>query len=189
MVIAIEKVGGGNCEVSGGFVDSEVYVGFLEDFTSLMEPKEICNTAPALKAGSLSELVTITTSHSFKTAAVSFIKIKAIAESVGLETNQIGKNSPVQENKLTVQMLGSKPDILGFKRLCKGRDLVVLANEFESGQIRQIGSAKYAGRLLESSSKIEPSLDADNTTTLVFADKQLYDAPIYKGNIAVRPGA
>ena len=184
MPIKVEKIGRASCEVSGGFSHSEVYVGFLENFSILTEPKGLCGDD---KAKSLEELVTIDANHVFNTG-YGFTKVKAIAETVGLETTQIGESSksPINENKLTIQMLGSKAEILGFKRLCKGRDLVVLATEFASSNIRQIGSAKYAGRLLESSSKIEPTREGENTTTLVFSDKQKYDAPIYKGAITVQ---
>ena len=185
MGIKVEKIGGATCEVSGAFSHTEVYVGFLENFASLTEPKDRCGTNAA---STLEELVTINSAHTFATG-FGFTKIKAIADTVGLETTQIGSPtlSPVNENKLTIQILGSKAEILGFKRLCKGRDLIVLATEFESGQVRQIGSAKYAGRLLESSSKIEATVEGENTTTLVFQDKQKYDAPIYTGTITLQP--
>ena len=187
MAIKVEKIGGATCEVSGAFSHTEVYVGFLENFASLTEPKERCGTGAA---ATLAELVEISADHTFE-AGFGFTKIKAIADTVGLETAQIGTPtlSPVNENKLTVQILGSKAEILGFKRLCKGRDLIVLATEFESGQVRQIGSAKYPARLLESSSKIEATVEGENTTTLVFHDKQKYDAPIYKGVITLQPPA
>lgn len=84
-------------------------------------------------------------------------------------------------------ILGSKAEILGFKRLCKGRDLIVLAPGLSSGNVRQIRSAKFAGKLMESSSKIEATEEGENTTTLVFQDKQNYDAPIYKGDIDAQP--
>lgn len=185
MAIKVEEIGGETCEVSGAFSHTEVYVGFLENFATLTEPLERCGDNAA---NTLEELVEITAAHTFSDG-YGFTKIKAIAETVGLETAQIGSSrmSPVQENKLTVQILGSKSEVLGFKRLCTGRDLIVLATEFESGQVRQIGSAKYAGRLLESSSKIEAAVEGENTTTLVFQDKQKYDAPIYKGNITLQP--
>ena len=184
MAIYVENIGGATGEVSGAFSHTEVYVGFLENFESLTEPKEIYGTNAAT---TLDDLVTISTTHTFN-SGFGFTKIKAIADTVGLETTQIGSPtmSPVNENKLTVQILGSKAEILGFKRLCKGRDLIVLAAEFQSGQVRQIGSAKYAGRLLESSSKIEATVEGENTTTLVFQDKQKYDAPIYKGTITLQ---
>ena len=184
-IIKVEAIGGaGDCEVTGGFSHTEVYVGFLENFASLTEPSPRCGTGAAT---TLEGLVEIAADHTFN-AGFGFTKIKAISETVGLETAQIGSPtmSPAQENKLTVQILGSKAEILGFKRLCKGRDLIVLAPEFGNGQVRQIGSAKYAGRLLESSSKIEATPEGENTTTLVFQDKQLYDAPIYKGAITVQ---
>lgn len=183
MAIKVEKIGGGDAEVSGAFSHSELYVGFLENFDTLTEPKPRSGTAAA---ATLEELVSISTDHVFATG-FGFTKIKCIAETVGLETAQIGDptKSPVQENKLTVQILGSTAEILGFKRLIKGRDLIVLATEFDSGQLRQIGSAKYAGKLLESSSKIEPAVEGENTTTLVFSDKQLYDAPIYEATLPI----
>ena len=185
MAIKVENIGGTTGEVSGAFSHTEVYVGFLENFASLSEPKERSGDGAA---STLEELVEITADHTFE-ADFGFTKLKAIADTVGLETTQIGSPtmSAVNENKLTIQMLGSKAEILGFKRWCKGRDLIVLATEFESGNIRQIGSAKYAGRLLEASSKIEPTVEGENTTTLVFSDKQKYDAPIYKGIITLQP--
>lgn len=187
MSINVENIGGATCEVSGGFSHTEVYVGFLEDFEKLTEPKNVCGENAA---ENLEELVVINATHVFKDGK-GFVKVKAIADTVGLETAQIGSPtmSPVNENKLSIQILGSKPEILGFKRLCKGRDLIVLAAEFESGQFRQIGSRKYAGRLLESSSKIEAAIEGENSTTLVFQDKQKYDAPIYKGDITKQPAA
>ena len=187
MSIKIENIGGATSEVSGGFSHTEVYVALLEHFTSLTEPAERDGDTPA---ATLADLVTIATPHTFN-VGFGFTKIKAISETVGLETAQIGDptKSPVQENKLTIQMLGSKAEILGFKRWAKGKDLIVLATEHESGNLRQIGSAKYPGKLLESNSKIEPALEGENTTTLVFQDKQKYDAPIYTGTVDVQPAA
>lgn len=187
MSINVETIGGTISEVSAGFSHTEVYIGFLEDFATLTEPKERDGASPAT---TLSELVTITADHTFNTGK-GFTKVRAISETVGLETTQIGTStmSPVNENKLTIQILGSKDEILGFKRLCKGRDLIVLATEFESGNVRQVGSAKFGGRLLESSSKIEATVEGENTTTLVFQDKQKYDAPIYTGTITLQPSA
>lgn len=185
MAIEVENIGGGNCEVSGAFSHTELYVGFLEDFDALTEPLDRCGDSAA---ATLAELVSITDAHTFLTGK-GFTKIKAIADTIGLETTQIGDvtKSPVQENKLTVQILGSKPEILGYKRLIKGRDLIVLGVEFESGQTRQIGSAKYPARASELSSKIEATVEGENTTTIVFMDKQKYDAPIYTGAITVQP--
>lgn len=183
--INVENIGSAQGEVSGAFSHTEVYVGFLENFETLTAPK---NREGTDAAANLSELVTITADHIFATG-FGFTKIKAISETVALDTAQLGTStmSPVEENKLTIQMLGSEANILGFKRLCKGRDLIVLATEFCSGQVRQIGSAKFAGRLLESSSKIEATVEGENTTTLTFQDKQKYDAPIYKGAITLQP--
>ncbi|MBE7688448.1 hypothetical protein F6A46_09390 [Tenacibaculum finnmarkense genomovar ulcerans] len=184
--IKIESIGGPTgCEVSGAFSHTEVFIAFLEDFETVNAPKKRCGPDAAVK---LEDLVTITESHVFKTGC-GFTQYKAIEQTVGLETNQIGDptKSPVQENKLTLQLLGSKPELLGAKRQLKGRELIVCVPEFGSGNMRQVGSAKYAAKLTESSSKIEQASEGENTTTFVFTDKQMYDAPIYKGDIDKQP--
>lgn len=186
--IKIETIGGpSNCEVSGGFSHTEVFIAFLEDFETVHAPKKRCGLDAATKS---EDLVTITGDHVFKTGC-GFSRFKAIEQTVGLETNQIGDptKSVVQENKLTLQLLGSKPELLGAKRIYKGRELIVCVPEFGSGNVRQIGSAKYAAKLTESSSKIEGASEGENTTTLVFTDKQMYDAPIYKGELLKQPSA
>ena len=186
MGIKIEQIGGPlDCETDSAFSHTEVYVSFTENFETLTEPKDRCGTNAATTE---EELVIISETHTFKTG-FGFTKIEAIQESVGLETAQIGdvNMSPVQENKLTLKMLGSRAKILGFKRWAKGRNLIVLAPEFGSGNFRQIGSAKFGAKLIESSSKIEPTRGGENAATFVFGDKQLYDAPIYTGDITLQP--
>ncbi len=184
MGIKVENIGASAAEVSGAFSHSEVYVGFLENFDALTEPKAKDGTSAA---ATLEELVSITEDHTFLTG-FGFTKVKAIAETVKLETAQIGnKPQPVQENKLTFQMLGTKPEILGFKRRIKGEDLIVVAVEFGSGQMRQIGSAKYPASVLESSSIIDGPVEGENTSTFVIQDKQMYDAPNYSGEITLQP--
>lgn len=190
MSIKVETIGEPGCEVSGGFSHTEIYVALVSTFASLTEPKDLCGDNAAT---TLEELVTITTAHTFN-PGYGFTKMRAIQESVGLETTQIGdtSKSPAQENKLTVQLLGSKPELLGFKRQFKGKDLIVLAPEFGSGNLRQIGSAKFGAKIFESSSKIEATVEGENTTTLVFRDKQKYDAPIYSvsgGGITLQPAS
>jgi len=184
MPINVEQIGEPAAEVSGGFSHTEIRIGFLENFASLDQPKDIEGDTPAT---TLTELVTIVGDHTFN-AGVGFTKVKALLESVLLETTQMGpKFAHIQENKLTFQMLGSKDEILGFKRLIKNKDLIVLAPEFASGNVRQIGSAKFAGSVLESSGKIDGVIEGENTATFVIQDKQLYDAPIYKGAITDQP--
>ncbi|SOS48435.1 hypothetical protein [Tenacibaculum dicentrarchi] len=186
--IKIETIGGpSNCEVSGGFSHTEIHIAFLENFETVHAPKKTCGPDVATN---LADLVTINENHVFK-PGFGFMVFKAIEQTAGLETSQIGDptKSPVQENKFTLQLLGSKAEILGAKRLLKGRELVVCAPEFTSGNVRQIGSAKYGAKLSESSSKIEAVSEGENTTTLVFTDKQMYDAPIYKGELLKQPSA
>ncbi|MBS9773815.1 MAG: hypothetical protein KGV59_01480 [Tenacibaculum sp.] len=187
MAIKIEKIGGtGECEVSGGFSHTEVYVALLDHFQTLTEPKTRCSESKN-PAESLADLVTITTPHTFKDG-FGFTKVKAIAETVKLESTQIGdvNKSPAIENKLTFQLLGSKAEILGFKRMFKGRDVIVLAVEYASGQIRQIGSSRFGGKFKEMSALIDGTVEGENTSTIVVSDKQNYDAPIYSGTITTQ---
>ncbi|NKI28253.1 hypothetical protein HCG49_16995 [Arenibacter sp. 6A1] len=184
MAIKVETIGAAASEVSGAFSHTEIYVGLLRDFETLTEPKGKYGTDAAT---TLAELVEISAPHTFK-VGFGFTKVKAIQESVILETAQLGnKPSPVQENKMTFQMLGSDAEILGFKRHVKGEDLIVLGKEFASGNVRQIGSAKYAAAVIESTSKIDGTVEGENATTFVVQDKQMYDAPIYKGDITLMP--
>lgn len=183
--IKVEKIGATDVEVQGGFSNTEIYIGFLENFILLTEPKERTGTDAA---ANLTELITITADHTFK-EGFGFTKIAAIEETVSLECTQAGNPtmSTTSINKLTVQLLGSGTEVLGFKRLCRGRQLIILANEQATGNLRQIGSAKYAGQMIESSSKIDALAEGDNAVTFVFQDKQKYDAPIYTGIITPQP--
>ena len=186
MSIKVEQISGtGSCEVTGGFSNTEISVGFLENLENLTEPKPRCGPGAG---ATLEELIEINATHTFK-AGFGFTKIKAILETVGLESNQIGTatKSPAVENKLTVQVKGSLPEILGYDRLIRGRDLIVIAPEFASGNKRQIGSAKFAAQLSEAPSVIEATIDGENITTWVFMDKQTYKAPIYNGDITEQP--
>lgn len=183
--IKVEEIGGAVNEVLGAFTHGEIYVGFLPNFETMTEPKERDGVDAAT---TLAELSTITANHTFKTG-FGFTKIGAIQESIRLESSMIGepKMSPAIENKLTVKILGSESDVLGFGRLCKGRDLIVLAAEAESGRLRQIGSAKFAAKLSEFSTVIEETSEGENAATYVFTDKQKYVAPIYSGDVTEQP--
>ncbi len=184
--IKIENIGGtGDCEVSGAFSQTEIYVALLDDFEKVGGVKARCGDAAAKN---LTELVTIQEQHVFKSDC-GFTRIKAIAETVKLEGNQLGdvNKSPIFENKLTFQLLGSRPEILGFKRYFKGRELVVLATEYGSGQVRQIGSAEFGAKFKEMSSLIDAPVEGENTSTIVVQDKQLYEAAIYNFDIELQP--
>lgn len=184
MPINVEEIGTAAAEVTGGFTHGEVYVAFLSDFDAIVEPKDKDGLDAAT---TLEELVTISADHTFKVGK-GFIKVKAIQESIKLETAQIGlKPQPVMENKLTFKMLGSKADILGFKRFIKGEDIIVIAKEFGTGQLRQIGSPRYAGSVSEGSGLIDGVIEGENTSTFVIQDKQMYDAAIYTGEITLQP--
>ena len=181
-MIKIENLGTEFDEVTAGFHHEEIYVGLVDEMLNITEPIEIKKLKPD---SVIDDLIVIKNNHTF-IDGVNFTKVKAIQESVSLETTQIGTatKSPLQENKLTVQLLGSKAGLLGFKRWLKGKDLIVLAPEFGSNFKRQFGSKKQPCKLIEASSKIEPTKDGENVTTLVFRDSQKYDAPYYLGDLS-----
>ena len=182
--INVEELGGGaQCEENtGAFVNGEIYYAPIHYFETLDRPKNFDETPATLE-----ELVEISADHTFKTGK-GFTKIKAHLEKNSLETGMIGpKTSHAWENKLSVGILGSKAKILGFQRYIKNHDCIVIAVEFGSGQARQIGSEKYAATLLEATGKIEEAVEGENMQNLVFQDKQLYPAAIYKGVITQQP--
>ena len=184
--IDVETLGGGaQCEENtGALVNGSIKYAPMHYFDTIERPKNFDET-PA----NLEELVDIVGNHVFK-AGKGFTTIDAHLEKNSLETGMIGaKTSHAFENKVSVGILGSKSKILGFIRYIKNHDCIILAEEFGSGQIRQIGSEKYAATLLEAVGKIEETVEGENMQNLVFQDKQLYPAAIYKGTVTDQPAA
>lgn len=182
MNIKVERIGGTKKEVSGAFDETEIYIGFVDDMLNLTEPLSFKDFLPN---SSLADSVFIKVNHTFKEGS-SFIKIKAIAESISLETTQIGVStkSPIQQNKVELKILGSSSQVLGFKRYITGRDLILIITEAGTKFKRQLGSRKQPCYLQETSSKIESAVEGENALTLKFLDKQLYDAPFYLGDLS-----
>lgn len=185
--IKVETLGSAVAEVMGSFAHTDIYVGLVDTFDAMVEPKE--RNAETGAATTLAELVTITEAHTFK-AGFGFTKVKAVQNSISLEYNQIGdvNKSTAIENKMTFELLGSEAEILGAMRLWKGRDLVVMGRESESGRLRQIGSLNYAAKM-QFEGRIESDPEGDNTVTVTVTDKQKYPAPIYTGAVTLQPAA
>lgn len=184
--INVEELGGGaQCEENtAAFVNGQIYYAPMHYFDTLQRPKNF-DEAPA----TLEELVEIAGDHTFLSGK-GFTKINAHLEKNSLETAMIGpKTSHAFENKLSVGILGSKSKILGFIRYIKNHDCILLAEEFGSSQVRQIGSEKYAATLLEAVGKIEETVEGENMQNLVFQDKSLFPAAVYKGAITQQPAA
>jgi len=184
-VIKIETIGVADVEATGGFNHTEIYIAELKHFETLTQPLERDGDGSAT---TLAELVEISADHTFLTG-FGFTKVKAIQDTVSLESNGAGtpKKSSIFENKLVFEMLGSESDILGLQRYLKGKDVVVLATEAESGRLRQIGSARRGGTMSEYGAIIGANVEDDNVCKFTFMDKQKYPAPIYEGTITLQP--
>jgi hypothetical protein len=176
--INVEELGGGanTEENTGAIVNSEIYVAKLSDIESLATPKGLQDTATAN-----AEYVTIADDHVFKTGK-GFTVIKAIIEKNSFEGKSIGSRSArSEENKLTINIVGSAPEIAGWLRRHKNEDVIVLFKTFGRGDYRQIGSVDYAGWISDKTTVIGETVEGDAMRTIVIGDKQLYEAPYYEG--------
>lgn len=184
--IKIEQLGSGinTEENSGAIVNSEILIAPISAFTTIATP------AKALKDGdatAMEQYVTITANHVFK-AGYGFTKIKAIVEKNSYEAKGIGsRGARAEENKLTINIAGSDPELAGWIRRYKNEDLIVLFKTFGRGDYRQIGSLDYAAFIAEKTAKIGETVEGDSMRTIVFADKQLYEAPYYTGTRSLQP--
>ena len=116
------------------------------------------------------------------------MKLKALPESVGLESPGIGnKRQRLFNNKATIEVPGSKSSLIGFNRWAKNKEFIVLLTELENGQVRQIGSFRFPASIDEMTPIIEAAVEGGNKTTYVFADKSVIPGPVYLGAILDLP--
>ena len=186
-VIKVESIGGLTCEPTGGFDVRNIKYADIDWFETIAAPKPICDAVPANEGTTFEELAEIATAHTFKTG-FGFMTIEGVQESTGLESTMIGEKSRrLFENKLTAVIAGSNSTLIGFTRWAKNRKCIVLVTEAESGRVRQIGSERFAAEILEMTGKVEATVEGDNSKTITFGDKQVYEAPVYTGLITDMP--
>lgn len=186
-MVALEDIGGESCEPVSGLAGI-VYYALHSDFETINDPKKICDVDPLKVAASFAELAEIPTAHVFKTGK-KFFKIEMITETGSIKSPQIGEiGRGLCQNELVIEIAGSEAEVLGFCRWVKNQKLVVLLEEFGSGNIRQLGSSR-----LPATAKFEHNLEATvegkNSATITFTDKNFGPAPIYKGAIQLTPMA
>ena len=179
MAIDLVEVGGESCEPVSGFVSVPLIAPYA-DFTLINDPKDLCGDN---EAATVEELVTIAVDHTFAVGK-GFTKINGVEEAVGLAITMIGnKGRRLFQNTLTVEVAGSGPALLGFLRQVKNGKYIVLAEEFGSGNYRQIGSKRLPATFEGVEAAIEAAVEGNNSVTLTIQDKSRWPAAIYTGVI------
>lgn len=183
MALDLVDVGGESCEPVAGLV-SEVYIAPHGDFTLINDPAELCGDN---EANSVEELVTISTDHTFKVGK-GFTKIKGIEETNNLTITMIGeKGRRLFQNALIMEVAGSNAALLGFLRQVKNGKFIALAEEFGSGQLRQIGSKRLPATFEGIEAALEAVIEGNNSVTLTLQDKSKWPAAIYTGTVTEFP--
>lgn len=185
MSVVLEDIGGESCEPVSGLVN-KVYYALHSDFTTINDPKKICDANPALVAATFAQLAEIEDDHLFKLGK-KFWQIETVTETGTIKSSQIGENGrSLYQNELVIEVAGSDAEILGFCRWVKNQKLVVLLEEFGTGNVRQLGSARLQATV-KVEHNIEATLEGKNVATITFTDKNFGPAPIYKGEILLTP--
>lgn len=181
--IPLDNITGEVCEPIGG-IAAKLHYAFHSDFDVISDPKELCGES-ADAAATLEELATIsdTPGHTLK-AGKKFNTLDIVLETGEVTTTQIGeKKRRLFQNQIMGQVAGSGAKLLGFMRLIKNKDLIVLVEEVGSGNIRQFGSKRLPAWIEAQEHKIEATLEGNNSLTITIMDKQKHPAPIYLGDI------
>lgn len=178
--IVLEDIGGESCEPVAG-LSQVMYIAPHKDFDALFDPPELD------AVGNLATKATIAGPHTFLTGK-GFTKITLVTESGGLTSSRMGeKKRGLFQNTLTGQIAGSDAEILGFLRVAKNLDCVVLVEEFGTGKLRQIGSKRYPASFVNIEAVIEAVAEGNNSVTITVQDKQRWPAPIYTGTVTMMP--
>jgi hypothetical protein len=184
-MVALEDIGGESCEPVSGLVNN-IYYALHSDFEKINDPKKICDIDPTNAAATFADLALIPVAHIFKTGK-QFFQIETVTETGTIKSTQIGETGRhLFENTLAIEIAGSEAEVLGFCRWIKNQKLVILCEEFGSGNVRQLGSSRLPARA-KAEHSLEPAIDGKNTATITFTDKNFGPAPIYKGAIQQIP--
>lgn len=179
-MVALENIGGESCEPVSGL--DKIYYALQSDFETINDPKRLCDVDPLNVAASFNELAEIATSHVFK-AGKSFFQIESVTETGNIKSAQIGEiGRGLFQNDLVAEVAGSDAKELGFFRWLKNQKLIVLVQEFGTGNVRQLGSSRLAATA-KTEHAIEATIEGKNSGTITFTDKNFGPAPIYKGDI------
>jgi hypothetical protein len=181
MAVELENIGGESCEPVSGLTDI-IYYALHSDFELIVDPKKMCDPVPANVAATYKDLAEIATAHTFNTGK-NFFKIETVTETGTIKSSQIGETGRgLAQNELVIQIAGSSSEVLGFCRWIKNQKLVILLEEFGTGNVRQLGSSRMPCRA-KFEHNIEATMEGNNSATITFTDKNFGPAPVYKGTI------
>lgn len=175
----LENVGGLNPEPIAGFTTT-MYYALRSDFETVAEP-------PAFDAvGGYATKAKCVGEHVFKTGKF-FNTIEIVPDTGKIETTSIGERKrKLSQNAFTAQISGSEDVVLGFMRMVKNADFVVLVQE-NGGNMRQFGSQLLKGWFDSLAHTGEEAVEGNNSCTFTVMDKQKWPAPIYTGDIQIAP--
>lgn len=182
--IKIEDFGFSSCEPTGA-LGKKVFYAPLNYFESIGTPKELCGDQ-ANAATNLAELAEIT-EVKFKEGK-GFHEFTSITETGEITSTQIGeKGRRLLENSLVAQVAGSASELLGYMRWVKNQDLIVVVQEFDSGQMRLLGSERMPAWIEAQEHKIEATAEGNNSLNITFKDKSKWPAAVFKGDLVLFP--
>tara|TARA_R110000850_G_scaffold277151_1_gene424861 strand:- start:52911 stop:53465 length:555 start_codon:yes stop_codon:yes gene_type:complete len=184
-MVDLVDVGGESCEPIAGFTN-KVLLGVHGEFELINDPKDLCG---GTEATTLEELVTIeaTDSHTFPVDK-GFVTLSAVEETVGITTNMIGEvGRRLFQNEATIIVSGSGAALKGFLRRVKNEKFIALFEEFDSGNLIQIGSKRFPAKFTGIEAATEALAEGNNSVTLTLQDKSKWPAAIYKGTVTMAP--
>jgi len=180
--INTEDVGGESCEPVGG-INIDIYYALRSDFETVVDP-------PAFGAvGAYATKAAIATAHTFKDGK-GFNKITVASKTGTIKSTMGGERKRrVYVNELAGQIQGSEAVVLGFMRMVKNADYIVLAEEAGSGRLRQLGSNRSFAEFTALEQSIEAEMTGNNACSFTIQDTQLWPSPIYSGTLEMAPEA
>lgn len=178
--ITLEDIGGESCEPIAGLV-SKIDIAPIADFLSIKE-------LPALDAaGTTESKATIVGPHTFA-AGKGFTIVAGVEETGSIKSTMIGEaGRHLFTNELVIEVAGSGPKLLGWLRTVKNLKFISMVTEVGSGQVRQLGSSRFPARFTGIEAAIEALSEGKNGVTLTITDKQVSPAPVYTGDITMKP--
>lgn len=180
MGLELENIGSSNPEPISG-ITTTMYYALRSNFTKVAEP-------PAFDAvGGVATKAACVGDHEFAQGK-GFNTIKLVVETGKVESATLGERKRrLYQNTFTGQIAGTNEEVLGFMRMVKNEDFIVLVEEVGSGNIRQFGSARLSAEFSTMSAVIEEAVEGNNSLTITITDKQKWPAPVYGGDIVTLP--
>ncbi|RZJ92024.1 MAG: hypothetical protein EOO20_03260 [Chryseobacterium sp.] len=182
MNISLVDIGGESAEPVAGFA-TDVLICPIVDLTTIIDP-------PAFDAAGDPDTKANIIGPHIAAATKGFTKIITVVETNTIKTTFIGgTGGQLFQNEAQITIAGSNAAILGFLRMVKNMTFIALLEEFGSGNLRQMGSKRMPARFTGLDAAIEAASEGRNNVVLTITDKQKWPAPIYTGDVPMKPEA